>query len=71
MLPISLQREEPARLRAWAGFQCPVVAPANDRDIRLLLTADYAFLPRRLANHYEVPPPENEDPWAAFAAGRS
>ncbi len=40
---------------------------ANDRDIRLLLTADYAFLSRRLAEHYGVPAVENENPWDAFS----
>lgn len=41
---------------------------ANDRDIRLLLTADYAFLPRRLAEHYGVPLEPNEKVWANFAS---
>ncbi|MFM7074237.1 MAG: DUF1592 domain-containing protein [Planctomycetota bacterium] len=42
---------------------------ANDRDVRLLLTADYAFLPsRKLAEHYglaELGDPK-ADPWTNF-----
>ncbi len=41
---------------------------ANDRDIRLLLSADYAFLPRRLAEHYGVPLEPNKQAWSNFAA---
>lgn len=39
---------------------------ANDRDIRLLLAADYAFLPRRLAQHYGLPSKPNEHLWSKF-----
>lgn len=39
---------------------------ANDRDIRLLLTADYAFLPRQLAGHYGLPMKPNEPLWSKF-----
>ncbi|MCA9068253.1 MAG: DUF1592 domain-containing protein, partial [Planctomycetaceae bacterium] len=39
---------------------------ANDRDIRLLLNAEYAFLSRRLAEHYNVPLPPNADIWSKF-----
>lgn len=45
---------------------------ANDRDVRLLLRADYAFLPsRRLAEHYGLTDlgPPGKDAWSAAAAG--
>lgn len=44
---------------------------AHDRDIRLLLNADYAFLPRRLARHYGVPVKPDDDPWKPFELGAS
>lgn len=39
---------------------------ANNRDIRLLLSADYAFLPKRLARHYGVEIEPNESAWTNF-----
>ncbi len=45
---------------------------ANDRDVRLLLTADYAFLPsRRLAEHYGLENLGNpaDDAWVNFKQG--
>lgn len=39
---------------------------AKDRDIRLLLNADYSFLPRRLAGHYGVSLSGNEEAWSQF-----
>jgi len=39
---------------------------ANDRDIRLLLSADYGFLSRRLVEHYGVPIEPNETAWTEF-----
>ena len=39
---------------------------AHDRDVRLLLSADYAFLPRRLAQHYGMPANQYEKLWADF-----
>jgi len=45
---------------------------ANDRDVRLLLSADYAFLPtRRLAEHYGLTDlsATETDAWSTFVAG--
>jgi hypothetical protein len=43
---------------------------ANDRDIRLLLNADYAFLPPRLAQHYGISKKVSEAAWAQFKKQR-
>ena len=45
---------------------------ANDRDVRSLLNADYAFLPtRKLAEHYGMTDlgETKTDPWTTFKAG--